>query len=183
MKRNIDVWEHTKEILTALKRGILITTRDGDFINTMAISWGHLGIQWNKPIFIAYVRESRYTHELLENHPEFTINVPLEDLDPKIMEISGSVTGRSLDKIKALKLTTVDSDKVQVPGIKELPLTLECKIIYKQRQDPPALQDEGWRRFYLNNTDGSAKDENGNYHVAYYGEIVNAYIIEAEKDR
>jgi len=41
----------------------------------MTISWGTLGIEWNKPIFTAFIREGRFTKELLDESGEFTINI------------------------------------------------------------------------------------------------------------
>jgi flavin reductase (DIM6/NTAB) family NADH-FMN oxidoreductase RutF len=67
----------------------------------------------------------------------------------------------------------VDSQVVQVPGIAQLPLTLECKVIYRQQQDLTKMPQAVIDRFY------PAVDESGfrDYHIAYYGEIVNAYLI------
>ena len=67
---------------------------------------------------------------------------------------------------------------VSVPGIKELPLTLECKVIYKQKQDKDAITEENQIKFYPQDVDGSFHGANKDYHTAYYGEIVAAYIIE-----
>ena len=39
-------------------------------------------------------------------------------------------TKQDIDKVKELGPTLEDPDKISVPGIKELPLTLECKIVY-----------------------------------------------------
>ena len=44
-----------------------------------------------------------------------------------------------MDKIKEMGLTLEESEKISVPGIKELPLTLECKVLYKQEQDRNAI--------------------------------------------
>ena len=52
-------------------------------------------------------------------------------------------------------------------------MTLECKVIYKQTQDIHAITEEDQEKFYPQNADGSQ-----DIHVAYYGEIVNAYVIE-----
>ena len=173
MKKQVNAFDYAGDICKALPKGILITTRNGDFVNTMTIGWGHLGIEWGKPIFVAYVRESRHTKTMLENHGEFTINVPLGNVDKNILGFCGTKSGRDLDKIQELGLNLVDSDVVSVPGIAELPLTLECKVIYKQKQDLSAIPEEILKRYY-------PADETGfqDYHYAYYGEIVNAYVIE-----
>ena len=173
MKKQVNAFDYAADICKALPKGILITTKNGDFVNTMTIGWGHLGIEWGKPIFVAYVRESRHTKTMLENHGEFTINVPLGNVDKNILGFCGTKSGRDLDKIQELGLNLVDSDVVSVPGIAELPLTLECKVIYKQKQDLSAIPEEILKRYY-------PADETGfqDYHYAYYGEIVNAYVIE-----
>ena len=67
---------------------------------------------------------------------------------------------------------------ISVPGVKELPLTLECKIVYKQAQDMNAMTEENRAKFYPQDVDGLFTGSNKDTHVAYYGEIVNAYVIE-----
>lgn len=83
-----------------------------------------------------------------------------------------------MDKIKELGLTLENPETISVPGIKELPLTLECRVIYKQKQELEAISEENQKRFYPQDVDGSASGENRDVHTAYYGEIVDAYIIE-----
>lgn len=174
MKKKIDAFDYAGDICKAMRKGILLTTRAGERVNTMTIGWGKIGIEWNKPVFIAYVRETRYTKQLLEEGGAFTVNVPYGEADSKILGYCGTKSGRDTDKIRDLKLTLVDSDVISVPGIRELPLTLECKLIYKQQQDLTAMPQAVIDRFY------PAVDETGfrDCHIAYYGEIVNAYIIE-----
>ena len=173
MKKQVNAFDYAGDICKALPKGILITTKNGDFVNAMTIGWGHIGIEWSRPIFVAYVRESRHTKTMLENNGEFTINVPVGEFDRNILAICGRKSGRDMDKIKELGLHLVESDVVSVPGIAELPLTLECKVIYKQKQDLSAIPDDIIKTYYPADNTGFQ-----DYHYAYYGEIVNAYIIE-----
>lgn len=174
MKKQVDAFDYAGLICKAMKKGVLLTTKTGDTVNTMTIGWGKIGIEWNRPVFIAYVRETRYTKQLLEAAGEFTVNIPVGDADSRILGYCGTKSGRDTDKIADLSLTLVDSDNVQVPGIRELPLTLECKVICKQKQDLAQLPESITDRFYpVVNEDGFR-----DYHIAYYGEIVNAYLIE-----
>lgn len=174
MKKQVDAFDYAGLICKAMKKGVLLTTKAGDTVNTMTIGWGKIGIEWNRPVFIAYVRETRYTKQLLEAAGEFTVNIPVGDADSRILGYCGTKSGRDTDKIADLSLTLIDSDNVQVPGIRELPLTLECKVIYKQKQDLAQLPESITDRFYpVVNEDGFR-----DYHIAYYGEIVNAYLIE-----
>ena len=174
MKQQIDAFDYAGHICKAMKTGILLTTKAGEQVNTMTIGWGKIGIEWNRPVFIAYVRETRYTKQLLEENGEFTVNIPYGEFDSKILGYCGRMSGRDTDKIRDLGLALVDSDVVQVPGIAQLPLTLECKIIYKQQQDLTKMPQAVLDRFY------PVVDETGfrDYHIAYYGEIVNAYLIQ-----
>ena len=170
MKKFINAFDYAGDICKALPGGILMTTKAGDTVNTMTIGWGTIGIQWGKPIFIAFVRDSRYTKELLDQNGEFTINVPLGSVDKKILGYCGTKSGRDCDKFADLKLTKEAPEVISVPGIKELPLTLECKVIYRQFQEEKTLPAELYDRYY------PASEED--FHTAFYGEIVSAYIIE-----
>ena len=174
MKQEINVWEYAPQILEALPKGVLLTTRSGNQVNTMTIGWGTLGIEWGRPIFILFVRESRYTRQMLAENGEFTINVPLDGCDKQILSYCGTKSGRDTDKIADLNLTLEEPETISVPGIKELPLTLECKVIYQQDQNPDAILPEIQKRSYP----PFFPDGRGDYHTAYYPQILDAYIIE-----
>lgn len=177
MKEFIDAFDHAGTICREMKKGILLTTKLDGKVNTMTIGWGKIGIEWGKPIFIAYVRESRYTKSVLENGGEFTVNIPLGEVDKKILGYCGTKSGRDTDKIADLGLTLEEPESIVVPGIKEFPLTLECKVIYKQKQDLSAIPEDILNRYYPQDVDGFHPGSNRDHHIAYYGEIVNSYII------
>ena len=63
---------------------------------------------------------------------------------------------------------TTAPEQVDAPAIAELPLTLECRIIYRRDQDTALMPDELRESVY-----GDAPV----YHTAYYGEVVDAYIV------
>ena len=174
MKRKVNVWDYAGKIVEAMRPGILATTKADGQVNTMSIGWGTLGIEWNRPVFILFVRESRYTRQMLERNGEFTINIPLDGCDKNIIRYCGTKSGRDTDKIADLGLTLEEGEHISVPGIKELPLTLECKVIYKQDQDPAAIDPEIDKQSYP----PFFPDGRGDYHTAYYGQILDAYIIE-----
>lgn len=178
MKREIEVFDYASEIMKGVKAGVLLTTKAEDKVNTMTISWGTLGIEWNKSIFTVFVRENRFTKEQLDKNPQFTINIPVGEFDKKILGVCGTKSGRNVDKISELNLTLEESNNITVPGIKELPLTLECRVIYKQEQDKNAITEENKKVCYPQDVDSSYHGANKDFHTAYYGEIVGAYIIE-----
>ncbi len=173
MKQQIAVFDYAQHILQALKTGVLLTVKAGETVNTMTIGWGTLGIEWGKPIFTAFVRESRYTKELLDQNPEFTVNIPWEKPVPSILGFCGSRSGRDTDKIKALNLTLQAPQVVSVPAIEELPLTLECKVLYRRKQDLSAMPGEIQEKFYPQTAGAAGQDP----HTVYFGEIVAAYLL------
>jgi len=168
-KRKIDFREYAGHIIKSLRSGILITTKVGDKVNSMTIGWGTLGVIWERPVFVAYVRQQRYTREMLDQCREFTINVPVGDFPRRALGVCGSKSGRDMDKIAAAGLTPLEPEVIGVPGIKEFPLTLECRAIYRQEQESDQFNDEITHQFYTIETGD---------HICYYGEIVAAYIIE-----
>lgn len=173
MKRKINVWDYAPTILDQLSRGALLTVKAGGKVNTMSIGWAMLGREWNRPLCTVFVRESRYTKQLLEENPEFTVNIPMDAGCKEILGFCGTKSGRDTDKIEALCLTLEEPEVISVPGIRQLPLTLECKVVYQQEQIREAMDEEA-----LSHYPTSPEYPKGDLHTAYYAQIVAAYIIE-----
>ena len=170
MKEKIELTEYANIITEALPKGILLNT-NGDKFNSMVIGWGHIGTLWGRPTFAAYVRQSRYTKEQLDKTREFTVSTFLGKSDPRIFRVCGSLSGRDTDKVREAGLTLEEPELIHTPGIKEYPLTLECRVLYVQDQDVERIPDDIRTRMY--------PEENGkiDFHTMYVGEIAAAYII------
>ena len=159
--------EKSNEMFTQLEKGAFLTTKNGNKVNTMTIAWGGINFLWYRPVFVAYVRYTRDTYNMLKNNDEFTVSVPLEqDLHKELM-YCGTKSGRDVDKIKDCGLTLIDGRNVDVPIIKDCNLHYECKVIYKQAMEPNSIPESILKRTYTNN----------DFHVIFYGEIVDSYII------
>jgi len=179
-KKEINVFDYAGEILKALPGGILLTSEAEDCTNAMTIGWGTLGIEWRVPIFAVYIREGRFTRELIDRTGEFTVCVPRGEVSPQVkkaLAICGSKSGRNTDKIAESKLTIVEAEAVRSPAIKELPLTLECRVVFQEVQSVKKISSK-FAKFYPEGVDSSHAGANADPHVAYYGEILKAYIIE-----
>lgn len=176
-KRFIDWTDHANDIVKANPRGILFTTKADGKVNTMVIGWGTIGTNWGMPVFCAYIRENRYTAQMLAANPEFTVNVPVGDFDRKILGICGSRHGDEHDKIAEAGLTLVEPEVVSVPGIAELPLTLECRVIYSQLQDKTQYPEEIMGSYPQDVGDREPMANRG-AHWSVWGKIVSAYVIE-----
>lgn len=174
MRKEINVFDYAAEILKGVKDGVLLTTTDGEKANTMTVSWGSLGIEWGVPVFTAYVRTARYSYGNLEKNGEFTVNIPVGEVDKKIISFCGSKSGRDVDKFKECGLTAQKAEEVAAPAIKEMKLTLECRVLYQQEQAPEAIPDEIREKFYR----PDAPNGNNTYHTTFTAQIVKAYIEE-----
>ena len=175
MKKIVNAFDYAGEICKAMSPGVLLTAKLGDKVNPMTIGWGSVGVEWGKPLFTAYVRPCRYTHDMIEATGEFTVNIPMGNTG-NILGFCGTKSGRDMDKIRELGLTLEEPVSISVPGIRELPLTLECRVVYRQQQYPEYMMDPELFTHYPENPVSIHDD----YHTAYYGEIVSAYLIESE---
>ena len=75
-----------------------------------------------------------------------------------------------IDKVKEAGLTLEEAEENGVPGIKEYPLTIECKVLYSQDQVMEMIPQDSLDRFY-------SGEESSDFHTMYVGEIVDSYII------
>ncbi len=156
------------DIMNYLRKGAFLTTKDGDRVNTMTISWGNVGIEWNNDVFIAMVRDSRFTKIALDKTGEFTVTVPLDDSMKKALAFCGSKSGRDYDKIKECGLELADGKTVDVPVIKCKSVVFECRVMYAQRMDENCMSPEFKKMFY----------DSGDVHTLYHGEILAVYEAE-----
>ena len=170
MKETIRAFDCAEQIVKALPKGILLNTKGAKF-NSMVIGWGHLGVIWGLPTFTVYVRQSRYTKPQLDATGEFTISVPLgeEGLSREVFRVFGSQSGRDVDK--AGFVTLEEPRTIRTPGIREYPLTLECRVLYRQDQVLEEIPQQIRDRYYGRGGDA------GDFHTAYIGQIVDAYMI------
>jgi len=75
------------------------------------------------------IRKATYTHELICESKEFTVNFPTVAILDK-MDLVGTISGRDgFDKFKEYGLTALQSDILNSPIIEECPVNLECKML------------------------------------------------------
>ncbi len=176
MKETIHVNDYAGQIISAIPRGVLLNT-DGDKFNAMVIGWGHLGTLWSRPTFHVYVRQGRYTKGQLDSTGEFTVSIPLDEVDGTINRVCGGQSGFNIDKVEAVGLQLEDARTIHTPGVRQYPLTLECKILYTQDQDLDRIPADIRERMYPRDVPGTAPLANRDCHTMYVGEIVDAYVI------
>lgn len=137
----------------------LVTAGDETGCNTMTVSWGNMGIMWNKNIVTIFIRPQRYTKEFLDRFDNFTLSF-YEETARDALKLCGSKSGRDLDKIKAAGLTPVHENGMTY--FEEARLVLECKKIYLDKIRPEGFLDPSIQQNYAA----------GDYHLIYMGEII-----------
>lgn len=140
----------------------------GDFsagtFNAMTVSWGSLGIMWNRPFVQVVVRPTRFTHGLMEEFDNFTL-CALPEQYRKALNILGSTSGRDGDKITPAGLTPTASQLVSAPAFAEAELVFECRKIYRSVIDPAGFQEPSIAENY----------SGGDYHSVYFGQVLRIY--------
>jgi flavin reductase (DIM6/NTAB) family NADH-FMN oxidoreductase RutF len=169
MRNEVDNFQYVVETNKLMRKGGLLLVSEGedDKPNAMTIGWGFLGTMWSKPVFIVAVRYSRYTYKLMEESDSFTVCLPSNDME-KALEFCGTKSGRDMDKLKDMGLSTKKGKTVDAPYIKESPVHYECKVVYKDEMEEGRLAEHLQTSMY------KSKD----WHVLYYGEVMGCYAVE-----
>jgi flavin reductase (DIM6/NTAB) family NADH-FMN oxidoreductase RutF len=155
-----EMFSSTMELLGG--NGILLVA--GDPPNPMTIGWGTLGIIWGRPVFTVLVRPTRYTYQLIENSPDFSVNV-LSGSYRKQLAICGSRSGRDMDKIRECGFSMEGGIRISTPYIAQSDYHYECSLIHRNRIDPSTLEPGIIRKYY------PVRD----FHTVYYGEILGVF--------
>ncbi len=140
----------------------LVTAGTIDNYNTMTVSWGGVGILWNKDVATIYIRPQRYTYEFIEKNDLFTISILPEEYK-NALTFCGKFSGRDYDKAKETGISPIEADGLVT--FNEARLVLVCKKLYHSDINPEHFYDNEIEKHY------PLKD----YHRMYIGEIVTAY--------
>lgn len=146
------------------KDWMLITAGTPKHYNTMTASWGHMGIMWNLPVAIAWIRPQRYTYEFTEKYSLFTLSFFTEEYR-NALQFCGSRSGRDHDKAAETRLTPMATESGNV-FFQQARLVMECRKLYSDDlKSENFLVPEIERKHY------PTKD----FHRFYIGEITRVF--------
>ena len=94
--------------------------------NILTVAWTGI-INTNPAMVYISVRPERYSYNIIKETGEFVINLTTEDL-AYATDWCGVKTGAKVDKFSEMKLTKEKLNFVNCPGIKESPVSVECKV-------------------------------------------------------
>ena len=128
--------------------------------NILTIAWAGT-VCTNPPMVSISVRPERYSYDMIRKTGEFVINLTTKDL-VFATDYCGVVSGRDVDKWKEMNLTKVMGSEVNVPYIKESPVSIECKV--------RSVEELGSHHMFLADVvavhcDDAYMDEKGTFHL------------------
>lgn len=150
------------------KQWMLITAGNEERCNTMTASWGGLGVIWGEPTATAYIRQTRYTKEFVDNSDYFTLSVfDMNKETRKALSLCGKVSGRDTDKIKDAGLTPYYVD--ETVAFEEARMIIICKKVFAQYMDPENfICKENIEKWHSDN----------DFHTMYLGQITKVLVKE-----
>ena len=106
---------------------VMVSVSDGNGKNNIiTVAWAGT-ICTNPPMLSISVRPERYSYEMIKSTKEFVVNLTTRDL-VRACDYCGVTSGRDVDKFEKMKLTPIKLPNVSVPGIKESPVNIGCRV-------------------------------------------------------
>ncbi len=165
--QEIEYNEKLQQATDALKNGAFLNVKAGEEINTMTIGWASIGVIWRVPMVLVLVRESRYTHRLIEAADDFTVSFPFDKMAEEL-KFCGTKSGRNYDKFAECDLEIIEGRDVDSVMIKGCDLHYECSIKYKQDMKKDNLITDTLVDCY----------PEYDLHTLYFGEIINCFLAD-----
>lgn len=139
---------------------MLITAKHNDKINAMTASWGGVGVLWGKNTTFIFVRDSRYTKELIDESDYFSLTF-FDNSYKSAMKYFGMVSGRKEDKIKTANMNVNYYE--EIPYIDEGNFVICCR----KMSATPILPEQ-----FLDHEIEEKWYADGDLHTMYVGEIL-----------
>ena len=98
--------------------------------NVFTVAWTGI-INSQPPKTYISVRPERYSHGLILESGEFTINLPTKKL-VRAVDFCGVRSGRDMNKFEKCGITAVPASEVSAPIVEEAPISLECRVFERK---------------------------------------------------
>ena len=159
---------------------VMVSVSDGNGKNNIiTVAWAGT-ICTNPPMLSISVRPERYSYEMIKSTKEFVVNLTTKDL-VRACDYCGVTSGRDVDKFEKMKLTPIKLPNVSVPGIKESPVNIECRV--------KKIEELGSHTMFIADVvgvtvDDEYMDENGKFNINDTGLVMYShgeYFVMGEK--
>ncbi len=106
---------------------LLVTINKNKKVDVMGLSW-FMFTSFSPHLLAVSVGNTRHTYKNLKEVPEFSLCFPKPEIAEKAMQC-GIFSGKDTDKIKELKLETLNSTRITPPVIKDSIVAYECEVM------------------------------------------------------
>ena len=157
--------EFAENGFTFFTENMVVCTGDRQLNNAMTIGSGSIGnyLGVDVPAVAVYVAPARYTHELMQKYPRFTI-MKLDSMEiPKYL---GTHSGRDGDKAQALGLHVAYTEN-GTPYYEEASMVIECETMTEWHTSPEDFRNGTPAKCYEGFEAG--------YHTVFIGQVVGAW--------
>ncbi len=137
----------------------LVTAELDGKTNMMTVSWGGMGILWNKPVAFVFIRPQRFTKHLVDGADKFSLSF-YDEKYRDALTYCGRISGANEDKIKGSGLSLTDIEGV--PSFAQADITIICKKLYAQDLKEDCFTD---------NSLVGANYPTADFHTMYIAEI------------
>ncbi|WP_026507092.1 flavin reductase family protein [Butyrivibrio sp. MC2013] len=145
----------------------LVTAAADGKTNAMTVSWGGFGYIWNRYVATIYIRDSRYTRELLDATDGFSISFLNYENYRREYKYLGTASGRNEDKLSGCRFgVDVDEDE-DIPYIDEAGTVILCRKLIKLPMDIDDILDKSIADQFYADRDA---------HNIYMGEVVKILV-------
>ena len=145
------------------KENMLITTGNEEKQNAMTAGWGSIGYLWGMNTVSVYIRESRYTKEMMDSNDYFSLAFldPKAKATKKLLQYFGTASGRNEDKFRNASME-VDFDH-GIPYPDDANLVFLCRKLSCTRINISDFIDNKLEQTWY---------KEGDPHYMYVGEIL-----------
>ncbi len=168
--KEVNFLELVPQVEELIRKGkaVIVAKGNDKKANIMTIGWGGLGTMWAKKVVFLFVRQSRYTHTLMEQDPYITLSLTRDNVNNSL-GYCGTKSGRDVDKFQECNLTEGQGLLGKSSVIEEYDINLELKILYQNDMLPAYYLEKGLLdEFY----------ENKDMHTFYCCEVLKASVKE-----
>lgn len=150
---------------SAFNTGAFVVSVD----NPMVASWGFVGNMWGKKVFVAPIRDSRFTKTKIDETGVFTVSVPSAGTMKSELAFCGSKSGRDYDKWAETGMKKQAAKAVDTCVVAGCARYFECKVVGVLPMGD--MDVSAVSKWYPT----SEKMPAGDKHNFYFGEIIEEY--------
>ncbi len=115
------------ELASPFPYTLAVTIDNRERPNITGLSWWTF-TSWDPFMIAISVGKTRYSHECLMHHKEFSLCFPSEGQE-KDAWLCGTKSGRDIDKFQETAFKPVQSEKIKPPLIEDSTVAYECRIV------------------------------------------------------